>query len=264
MAQRYLHGLRRYPPPARNVCWHDGNIDRAARWRRAAPTRPTIWFTGLSGSGKSTIAAAVEEQLIASGAGLTGSTATTSVTASAATSASAARTARRTCAASPSRGAVRRRRHRRARFPRVPLHRRSPPRARTARARGSDIHRGIHAQHKPRGMRTPRCQGPLPAGPQRHAHRSDRGRRTLRAARSTRPRADREPRHHRRHRARARDRAAGQAIPPETPTAWLGSDLRDHTAVAARMNRREREAGVSIIGAESKRTGSPEWHDWSC
>ena len=67
MAQPHLHGLRRYPPPARNVRWHDGNVDRAARWRRMRQHGATIWFTGLSGSGKSTIAAAVEEQLIASG-----------------------------------------------------------------------------------------------------------------------------------------------------------------------------------------------------
>jgi adenylyl-sulfate kinase len=53
--------------PRVNVCWHEGNVDRSERWRRLGQRGATIWFTGLSGSGKSTIAAAVEEQLIAAG-----------------------------------------------------------------------------------------------------------------------------------------------------------------------------------------------------
>lgn len=47
----------------RNIVWQAGRVDRQRR-----PTRGgTIWFTGLSGSGKSTIAAAVEEALVAAG-----------------------------------------------------------------------------------------------------------------------------------------------------------------------------------------------------
>jgi len=63
--------LRAVPPASTpeesNVCWHEGNVDREERWRRLAQRGTTIWFTGLSGSGKSTIASAVEEQLIAAG-----------------------------------------------------------------------------------------------------------------------------------------------------------------------------------------------------
>jgi adenylyl-sulfate kinase len=53
------------PTPATDIRWHRGNVEREARWRALGQHGATIWFTGLSGSGKSTIAAAVEEQLIA-------------------------------------------------------------------------------------------------------------------------------------------------------------------------------------------------------
>ena len=46
-----------------NVTWHAGHVARSDRPSQGA----TIWFTGLSGSGKSTVAAACEAQLIASG-----------------------------------------------------------------------------------------------------------------------------------------------------------------------------------------------------
>lgn len=52
---------------AQNISWHEGNVDRAGRWQRLHQRGATIWFTGLSGSGKSTIAAAIEEQLIEDG-----------------------------------------------------------------------------------------------------------------------------------------------------------------------------------------------------
>jgi bifunctional enzyme CysN/CysC len=41
------------------VTWHATSIDRAARWDRLGMSGLTVWFTGLSGSGKSTIADAV-------------------------------------------------------------------------------------------------------------------------------------------------------------------------------------------------------------
>ena len=44
----------------RNLCWHEGNLAREERWVRLGQRGTTIWFTGLSGSGKSTVAAAVE------------------------------------------------------------------------------------------------------------------------------------------------------------------------------------------------------------
>ncbi|HYN98324.1 MAG TPA: adenylyl-sulfate kinase [Actinomycetota bacterium] len=46
-----------------NVIWQQGEVSRAQRPSRGG----TIWFTGFSGSGKSTIAAAVEAALIAAG-----------------------------------------------------------------------------------------------------------------------------------------------------------------------------------------------------
>jgi adenylyl-sulfate kinase len=46
-----------------NVVWQQGQVSREQRPSRGG----TIWFTGFSGSGKSTIAAAVEASLIAAG-----------------------------------------------------------------------------------------------------------------------------------------------------------------------------------------------------
>jgi len=56
--------LAAVPAIARDIHWHDGNVGRAARWEGLRQHGATIWFTGLSGAGKSTIAAAVEEQLV--------------------------------------------------------------------------------------------------------------------------------------------------------------------------------------------------------
>lgn len=48
---------------ATNVHWHDGEISREDRNRLMKQKGATLWFTGLSGSGKSTIAVALEEAL---------------------------------------------------------------------------------------------------------------------------------------------------------------------------------------------------------
>ncbi len=50
-----------------NVVWHPGHFDRAERWSALGQAGATIWFTGLSGSGKSTVAVEVEKALIAKG-----------------------------------------------------------------------------------------------------------------------------------------------------------------------------------------------------
>jgi len=50
-----------------NVVWHSGGVDRSDRERRLGQRAGTVWFTGLSGSGKSTVAVEVERQLTASG-----------------------------------------------------------------------------------------------------------------------------------------------------------------------------------------------------
>ena len=48
---------------ATNVHWHQGDITRADRNRLLGQKGATLWFTGLSGSGKSTIAVALEAVL---------------------------------------------------------------------------------------------------------------------------------------------------------------------------------------------------------
>ena len=46
-----------------DVTWQPATVDRAARWERFGFTGVTVWLTGLSGSGKSTIAGAVATRL---------------------------------------------------------------------------------------------------------------------------------------------------------------------------------------------------------
>ncbi len=48
---------------ATNVHWHDGEINRPERAQLLGHGGATLWFTGLSGSGKSTIAVALEQAL---------------------------------------------------------------------------------------------------------------------------------------------------------------------------------------------------------
>ncbi|MDA8679004.1 adenylyl-sulfate kinase [Luminiphilus sp.] len=48
---------------ATNVHWHGGEINRPDRAKLLGHSGATLWFTGLSGSGKSTIAVALEQAL---------------------------------------------------------------------------------------------------------------------------------------------------------------------------------------------------------
>jgi bifunctional enzyme CysN/CysC len=50
-----------------NVKWQRSELTRRARWESLGHPGATVWFTGLPGAGKSTIAGAVEERLIAAG-----------------------------------------------------------------------------------------------------------------------------------------------------------------------------------------------------
>jgi adenylylsulfate kinase len=50
-----------------NITWHEGHVTRGDRERVVAQRGATIWLTGLSGSGKSTIAVAAEKMLVESG-----------------------------------------------------------------------------------------------------------------------------------------------------------------------------------------------------
>lgn len=52
---------------ATNVHWHEGNITRAERFGALKAKGATLWFTGLSASGKSTIASALEQHLVSEG-----------------------------------------------------------------------------------------------------------------------------------------------------------------------------------------------------
>jgi bifunctional enzyme CysN/CysC len=51
----------------RDVTWHPSALNRTDRWRSLGQTGATVWLTGLPASGKSTIAVAVERQLVAAG-----------------------------------------------------------------------------------------------------------------------------------------------------------------------------------------------------
>ena len=50
-----------------NVTWHASELERPERWQLLGSTGAVIWLTGLSGSGKSTVATAVERRLVESG-----------------------------------------------------------------------------------------------------------------------------------------------------------------------------------------------------
>jgi adenylylsulfate kinase len=52
---------------ATNVTWQDGEVTREDRYQILRQKGATIWFTGLSGSGKSTIAVALENALFERG-----------------------------------------------------------------------------------------------------------------------------------------------------------------------------------------------------
>jgi bifunctional enzyme CysN/CysC len=55
------------PTQSPNVKWQRSDLSRRARWESLGHPGATIWFTGLPGAGKSTIASAVEERLVAAG-----------------------------------------------------------------------------------------------------------------------------------------------------------------------------------------------------
>ncbi|MGD9736467.1 MAG: adenylyl-sulfate kinase [Solirubrobacterales bacterium] len=54
-------------PLATNITFHPSKLSREERWSALGTQGATIWLTGLSGSGKSTIATAVEHTLVSSG-----------------------------------------------------------------------------------------------------------------------------------------------------------------------------------------------------
>ena len=52
---------------ATNVYWHDGEVSREDRNKLLKQKGATLWFTGLSGSGKSTVAVALGKALMEKG-----------------------------------------------------------------------------------------------------------------------------------------------------------------------------------------------------
>jgi adenylylsulfate kinase len=52
---------------ATNITWHEGHVERSDREKLLKQKGATVWFTGLSGSGKSTVAFTVEHALVEQG-----------------------------------------------------------------------------------------------------------------------------------------------------------------------------------------------------
>ena len=52
---------------ATNITWHEGAVSRDERAALMGGNGATLWLTGLSGSGKSTVATAVEQRLVGTG-----------------------------------------------------------------------------------------------------------------------------------------------------------------------------------------------------
>ena len=53
--------------PRSQITWHQSKLTRPARWELIKHRGATVWLTGLSASGKSTVAAALEERIAREG-----------------------------------------------------------------------------------------------------------------------------------------------------------------------------------------------------
>jgi adenylylsulfate kinase len=63
----FLEGARMAERKATNITWHAGEVSREERQGNLGQKGVTVWMTGLSASGKSTIAVALEKVLLARG-----------------------------------------------------------------------------------------------------------------------------------------------------------------------------------------------------
>ena len=119
-----------------NVRWQGSRMTRERRWRRSATRGATLWFTGLPGAGKSTVAAAVEERLLELGpAGVPARRRQPAPRPQRRPRLRRARPRRERAPHRARRAAAGRVRHDRARQPRQPLRRRPRVRRRAARRR---------------------------------------------------------------------------------------------------------------------------------
>ena len=168
-----------------NIHWQDvtRRQGRPRRARTATPP-PCVWLTGLSGSGKSTIANIVESKLHTLGVRtylLDGDNVRHGLNRDLGfTDADRVENIRRIAEVAAADG---RRRPRRARVVHLAVPRRAPPRPR--RRRGRRVHRGPR-RHAARRRRATRPEGPLREGPPRRARELHRDRLAVRAARAPR------------------------------------------------------------------------------
>ena len=49
---------------SQNITWHDSEVTKAERQEKNGHKSVVLWFTGLSGSGKSTISVALEKHYL--------------------------------------------------------------------------------------------------------------------------------------------------------------------------------------------------------
>ena len=60
----HLKGKKMADQKSTNITWHESTVSRADRQERLGQRGVTVWLTGLSGSGKSTVAVAAERALV--------------------------------------------------------------------------------------------------------------------------------------------------------------------------------------------------------
>ena len=179
-------GDRRRRSVAENITFHPSKLSREERCEALGTSGATIWMTGLSGSGKSTIATAVEHTLVSSGRNaymLDGDNLRHGLNADLGFSeedrAENVRRVGEVAKLLAESGVV-------AIVSLVSPFRRRP-RQGPRRPRGGrhPLLRGLR-RHAAGGVRTARPEGPLREGPGRRDHRPDRRRQPLRGARAAR------------------------------------------------------------------------------